>query len=153
MNSNEFALRRTIQPYLGEIVIFGALSLLLILAWLKTANLSWLEAIVVMLGVAIATHYADIRYRVSWKAGQIECITSNNIKIRLKPSDISRVVLETSDLKTILRLTRPARRIAIYSKNQEHIDVSLKHFVTGDINRLMQEIHKERPDLSIPTIH
>jgi hypothetical protein len=61
-------------------------------------------------------------------------------------------VFEKSDLATMLSFRRPTRRITIYGKDQQHLDVSLKHFVMADIRRLMQEIKKERPDLTLPNV-
>jgi hypothetical protein len=69
--------------------------------------------------------------------------------IVIPAKDISLVRTETSPERG-----RVLRRIAIYSnldsKNPKFVDVSLKHFVPEDIRKLMDAIHKERPDLVLP---
>lgn len=51
---------------------------------------------------------------------------------------------------------RPFRRIAIYPANvgisRKWIDISMKHFVIGDIQNLLAVIREKRPDLTLPTI-
>ena len=37
-----------------------------------------------------------------------------------------------------------------YGRDNQFIDVSLKHFVNEDIRKLMHLIHERRPDLSLP---
>lgn len=149
---SDFALRRSFRAYLGEIIIFGGLSLLLILAWMRTSNSSWLAAIVIMLAIVLVSHYADFRYRVFWRDGAIARVTSNGVLTTIRAADISRVVTEKSDVRTTLTLSRPMRRITVYAADGRHLDVSLKHFVISDVHRLLQEIHKQRSDLKLPTV-
>jgi hypothetical protein len=150
--TNDFALRRSFQPYLGEAIIFGALSVLLVFAWMRTSNTSWLVAIIVLLVIVLASHYADFRYRVFWRNGVIERVTSNGIHTTIRIADISRITLEKSESSAMLTLRRPMRRVTIYAMNGDHLDVSLRHFVVEDIRKMLQDIHKNRSDLTLPTI-
>ena len=152
MSGQDFALKRSIRPYLGELIIVGVITIGIIYIAIRTSTPALLEVVLVGFVLVLATHYADFRYRVFWRNGAVERIATNKSITTIKATDILRVVLETSDLTTMLTLSRPKRRITIYGKDHERLDVSLKHFVTADIRRLMQEIHNERPDLSLPTI-
>jgi hypothetical protein len=149
-----FSLRRTIQPYIGIVIITAILSGLLIFNAIKTADLSWLEAIGVMVTILIVTQYPNTRYRICWQHGhEIKQIASNKVVTTIKTSEITRIEQERSDPLTLLQMRRPSRRIAIYadgSDGQKWIDVSLKHFAADDIRRLMRAIHESRPDLSMP---
>ena len=141
VSSTDFALRRSIKPYVGEMVIIGSITVGLVFISIKKSTWSPLEVALVGFVLVAISHYADFRYRVFWRNGGIEGITTNNQVTTIMMSDISKVILEDSDLATMLTLRRPVRRITIYSKDGRHLDVSLKHFVMPDIKRLMQEIH------------
>jgi hypothetical protein len=149
---NDFTLRRTMTPYVGELVIVGAIMIGMVALSLKTS--SWPPLGVALIGccLLLVTHYADLRYRVFWRDGTVERITANNIKTTIKAFDISHVVLEQSTGIGMLALRRPVRRITIYGKGEQHLDVSLRHFALDDIRRLMEVIHKMRPDLALPII-
>lgn len=152
ISTNDFALKRSIRPYLGEFLIIGVITAVLIYASIATSTPSLLGVVAIGLVLAFSTHYADFRYRVYWKNDAVERITSNNITTKIKASEISRISLEKSDLRTMLSLRRPSQRVTIYGRDDQHLDVSLKHFVASDIKRLLQKIHEIRPDLNMPTI-
>jgi len=152
MNSH-FTLRRSIHPYAALLIIWIVLTLLGLFDAIKFRDLNWLGAIAALWGIGIATQYANIRYRIFWEDGQIKQIAANRDVTIIRTSEIDRIVLETSDLQTLLALRRPSQRIAIYAQGKsgpKWIDVSLKHFAVDDIRRLMRAIHERRPDLSLP---
>jgi hypothetical protein len=149
----DFALRRTIRPYLGELLIDTVLSVLLLLTAIKTWNLSWIAALVMLWSFVIGAHYPDTRYRIFWINGRIKQIAANKDVTVIDPPSITKIAHETSDLLTLFSFRRPSQRIAIYTgqgAEKRHIDVSLRHFATDDIRKLMQVIHGKRPDLTIP---
>jgi len=147
-----FALKRSMKPYIGELIIIGGVIILLTWTFIKTSSWSFIWVILIGFVLYVLEHYTDLRYRVFWKNGAVERIGTSNFVTRIIASDITKVTLEKSDLATMLSRTRPTRRITIYGKNDQHLDVSLKHFVTEDIQKLMEEIHKLRPDLDIPKV-
>jgi len=73
----------------------------------------------------------------------------------IKISEITSIRLETSNVQTAAALRRPFRRVTIYSEKHgqtKWIDVSLKHFVRSDIQKLLDIIKTKRPDLAIPIL-
>ncbi len=152
MSTQEFALKRTIKPYIGELIIITAITIGLIYTSIRTSTLGLSEVAFVGFVLVFATHYPDFRYRVFWRNDVVERVATNKSVTTIKARDISHVALEQSDLAAMLTLRRPTRRITIYSKDHQHIDVSLKHFAIADIRRLMQKIREQRPDLTLPTI-
>jgi hypothetical protein len=94
-----------------------------------------------------------MRYRIFWDNNEViqKAVAGNYTKIRT--DEITDIVQETSDIQTLATFSRPMRRIVIYARHADggkFIDVSLKHFVAGDIRKLMRAIHDRRPDLAIP---
>jgi hypothetical protein len=152
-SSSDFTLRRSIRPYLGGLLINTVLTVMLLFAAIKTWNISWVEALVLLWVFVIAVHYPDTRYRIFWINGRIKQTAANKDVTVIDPSSISRIAYETSDLLTFFSFRRPSQRIAVYAGHgaeERHIDVSIRHFVTDDIRKLMQIIHDKRPDLIIP---
>jgi hypothetical protein len=128
-----------------------------ILPWffviVKRHDLTGLVVIALLWVIGIWSQYANTRYRIFWKNGDIEQIAANKNITVLKTAEIKRIALEHSDIRTLLSYTRPSRRIAIYAQGPDGnkwIDVSLKHFAPEDIRQLMRAIHERRPDLSMP---
>jgi hypothetical protein len=150
--SDDFALKRSVKPYVGELVIISMITAGMTYTALQTSTWALLELAGACLVFVAITHLPDLRYRVFWRHGAVECVATNNQITSIKASDISNVMLEKSDQATMLAQRRPIQRIIVYSKNGQHLDVSLKHFVMSDIKRLMQEIHNQRPDLALPKI-
>lgn len=150
--SEDFALKRSIRPYIGELIIVGGVAIGAVYVAFKTSTWSLLEAALVGFALYLFAHYFDSRYRVFWKNGAVGRVATNNSTTTIKASDITKVALEKSDLATMLSMRRPSQRITIYGKDQQRLDVSLKHFVIADIRRLVQEIRKERPDLFVPNV-
>ena len=151
--SNDFALRRTIQPYIALLIIWIGITFLWIFVTFKTHDLSGLILIALLWAIGVWGQYGNTRYRIFWESDAIRQIAANKNITTIKTSEITRIVQEQSDLQTLFSYTRPSRRIAIYSdgsNGHKWIDVSLKHFAADDIRRLMQAIRERRPDLSIP---
>jgi hypothetical protein len=151
--TREFALKRSVYPYSVYIISCIALVSLGILVWFKRHDLSVFEAaIIVSLGF-VATSYGDTRYQVFWRDGEIKQISANKDITIIKALEITSVGQEKSNLQERLSLRRPLDRIAVYAghgSEEKHIDVSIRHFVNEDVRKLMQLIHKTRPDLDVP---
>lgn len=152
-HSNDFALKRIIGPYVGYIVIFAAISVRWFFAIYRTGNWGGIGVLALLWGVLLVSQYPNTRYRIFWHDDEIEQVSAYKDVTIIKVADIKRIALESSDLRTLLSLTRPSNRITIYGKGGERpqwIDVSLKHFAADDVRRLMHAIHERRPELSIP---
>jgi hypothetical protein len=152
-DAKKIALRRTLQPHAGYLVICFIVSLIWVLAIYKTGDLGGIGVIALLWSVLLVSQYPNTRYRIFWNKDEIEQISAYKDVTIIKISDIERIARESSDIRTMRSLTRPPSRITIYGKNKERpqwIDVSLKHFSAEDIRRLMRAIHEKRPDLSIP---
>lgn len=152
-DAKKIALRRTLQPYAGYLVIFLIVSLIWVLAIYKSGDLGGIGVLALLWSVLLISQYPNTRYRIFWNKDEIEQISAYKDVTTIKISDIERIALESSDIRTLLSLTRPSNRITIYGKGGERpqwVDVSLKHFAADDIRRLMRAIHELRPELSIP---
>jgi hypothetical protein len=152
-DAKKFALRRSLQPYAAEFIIFCAITGLLAFDFFKTHDTSWIVLIILLLAIAIATQYPNARYRIFWGSRKIKQVAVYGDPTVIEFSEINKIEQEKSDLQTLLAMRRPSRRIAIYARGaggHKWIDVSLKHFVAEDIRRLMRAIHEQRPDLSVP---
>jgi hypothetical protein len=153
-NQERFALRRSVQPYVGLLVIFGILMVTGAIVAIRINDWSGLETIVPSFCVFFgAIVFMGTRYRIYWDNGEIiqKAVAGNLTKIKV--NEITNVIQETSDLQTLATFSRPMRRIAIYARHTDggkFIDVSLKHFVLADVRTLMRTIHDRRPDLQIP---
>jgi hypothetical protein len=93
------------------------------------------------------------RYRISWHDNEITQKATGLPNVSIRVSEITAVTRETSNVSTLVRMRRPQSRIVIHAKHHggsKSIDVSLKHFVAGDIGKLIRAIREQRPDLAIP---
>ena len=149
-----FALRRSAEPYIGFAVIWALVTVFMIVPSLKTHNWGPLGA--ALLGglvFYVPIVFMGTRYRNWWKDGEIIQRAANYSMVTIRSSEITTVKPEVSDAQTLISLRRPFRRIAIYAgdgSNKRFVDVSLKHFKHEDIRKLVDYIHKRRPDLSLP---
>jgi hypothetical protein len=153
MPRNEFALTRSIYPYRFTIIVCTGISVLSVFAWAKSKDPGIFLVILFLWLVSFATQYENTRYRIFWKDGVIKQISANKFVTTINCPEITRIVQERSDLQSRLRMQRPLDRIAIYAgqcAQERHIDVSLRHFTSDDIRKLMRAIHERRPDLMIP---
>lgn len=148
---NSFALRRSLQPYWGLIIIFAILTVCGLYYTFSSHDLFGLSVLFGWVFVAFNTWFG-MRYRIFWDNGEIiqKAVAGNLTKIQI--SEITDVVQETSDMQTLVTFSRPMRRIVIYAKHADgkFIDVSLKHFVIEDVRKLMRVIHEQRPELTLP---
>src|SRR5208337_3879507 len=134
------------------IVCIG-ISVLAVFAWAKTKDPNIFFVTLLVWLVTIATQYENTRYRIFWKDGVIKQVSMNKFVTTISCPEITLVVHERSDLQNRLRMQRPLDRIAIYAgqgAQERQIDVSLRHFTSDDIRKLMHAIHEQRPDLTIP---
>lgn len=142
------ALRRTIDPYVGILVILGGVSVFTAVVGVTKDPWGTAEMLSLLWALAAAWIYFGLRYRIYWNPDAILQKASGGADVVIKLSEIGSVALETS-----ITPGRPFRRIAIYPKNggkRHFIDVSLKHFAARNIRRLMTEIQSRRPDLELP---
>jgi hypothetical protein len=105
--------------------------------------------------ITLATQYENTRYRIFWKDGIIKQVSANKFVTTISCAEITRIVQERSDLQSRMRMRRPLDRIAIHAgqgAQEKHIDVSLRHFTSEDVRKLMRAIHERRPGLTIPEI-
>ena len=154
MTVGDFGLRRTIDPYLGYVVIMSGVTALALFvgfyrhAWglLESMPVGWL-----LIGVLVLI---GTRYRVGWRAGAVVQQASGGPDVVIEAAQIDRVVLESGpdDIRAMIQMRRPFRRITIYRRGDsaDLVDVSLKHFVPDDIRRLMRAVQSARPDLVLP---
>lgn len=153
-NGQPQRLRRTIAPYVGQIIILSLATLYFVFLSIKAQEWkSTLVAVPVMWLLFSPLVYFGLRYKISWTDEEI-CMAASGGKVRIKYEEITDIESETSKPGELLAASRPFRRIAIYAGKPhgeaKHIDVSLKHFVATDIRKLMHAIHDRRPDLTLP---
>jgi hypothetical protein len=157
MNEAQFQLRHSVKPYalIGTLlIILGILGL-----WIGFAASSWggfWMIVIVAIVYGLKVSLFDFRYSISFRDDSIAMQvaswhpTSSTLTI-IEVSDITSIKRETSDLRTLSAQRRVSQRIAIYDdQHKKVVDVSLKHFVESDIRKLMDTIHKMRPELQIP---
>lgn len=155
-NGQSQYLRRTISPYLGQIIILSLVTVFLLFesiklhAWgpLLPAPFIWL-----LFSVQI---YIGLKYKISWTDKAVCQEASGGPKVSIQYGWITKVTSEISKPGEVLAASRPFRRIAIYAKEPQgaksFIDVSLKHFAIDDVRKLMSVVHDRRPDLTLPKI-
>lgn len=153
-SQNSFALRRSAQPYTGLPVILCCVLIGMVVVAVKINDWGGIKIAVpgFIFFVAINVWFG-MRYRIFLNDVEIiqKAVAGNLTKIKI--DEITDIVQETSDLQTLATFSRPMRRIVIYAKHTDggkFIDVSLKHFMTADIRKLMGAIHQRRPDLTLP---
>jgi hypothetical protein len=145
-------LRHTFTPYAGLCVIMGSISVLGIFTAFKVSDWSllWIPfGCWGTLGVYVA--FAT-RYRISWNESGVTMHADWGKRI-VRFEEISSVCYETASLADGAYLSRPFRRIVIHGNRDNpkaFVDVSLRHFMPSDIEVLLTEISRRRPDLSIP---
>jgi hypothetical protein len=150
----DFVLRRSFAPYIGLLLIATGTTILTLYVSLKTSDLGPLEATAVIWLFVAALVFIGTRYRIFWREDAILQKASGGADVEIAPREITSVALEVSAAATMMKMSRPFRRIAIYAEHDDgngcFIDVSLKHFVEEDIRHLMRNIQAARPDLALP---
>jgi hypothetical protein len=160
-NMQIFKLRHSMRPFSGLWFILFFVLVLTIFVGITNSDWGGFVAALIVCCVCIPVLIAfNMRYRVWLSDGDtlhMQASTWNNRAntTSIKISEITSISLETSNVQTAAALRRPFRRLAIYSERHgqtKWIDVSLKHFVKSDIQKLLDIIKSKRPDLTIPTL-
>jgi len=161
--TKKLELRHSTGPYIGALVLYVLILFFLIImsATHSTLTLNKLvEPIVVLATIFLiftgVLSFINSRYLIFTDGDalvmkSVSLFDSSKTLTSIKLSDITSIRKEMSDVNTAAQLRRPFRRIAIYS-DDSFIDVSLKHFKTGDVRKLMDEIRSRRPDLVVPYV-
>lgn len=145
------ALRRTITPYIGQTLILIALTVFLVLVAGKTSqwNMLWGAALTWGLFAGYVVLFG-MKYRIFWNEKSVVMHASGGPERCIRFDEITELCYEIGASQS-----RPFRRLVVYGchKNAEgYIDISLRHFHLDDIDRLIGEIHQNRPDLTIPRL-
>lgn len=147
-------LRRTIAPYMGQIVILSIVTLGALFVSIQRSVWDLILAVVAIWLLFAVQVFIGRKYRIYWTEDDVRQQASGGADVSIKYSEIARIAFETSKPGEWLAASRPFRRIVIYAKKShaesKFIDVSLKQFVAEDIRNLMRAIHGRRPDLSLP---
>lgn len=148
-----FALRRSVQPYVGLGVIIGGIAIWILVLAYRQMDKGTAESAVLLLGFYAAWVFLGMWYRIFLRENTITMRAFGKRNVSIAIQEISLVGTEVSDAKTLMKMNRPMRRIVIASVRNGStrvIDVSLKHFVMADVRKLMGIIHSARPDLKVP---
>lgn len=141
-------LRRSMRPYAGLAVIYGAVLLLCLWVSFTKPHSGMLSAVPLLVPAFAAPVYIGTRYRVALTDGMLVQHAFGMADVIIALSDIGKVRGETGAGRK-KRIKRPFRRIAFYHMgNGQWIDVSLKHFAMSDIEALLRCIAVARPDLA-----
>jgi hypothetical protein len=127
--------------------ILCLLTLVLMLVCVKTGNWSSVSSVLIVWLFFMPVVLTGMTYRISWTTGSIRQKAMGTSTQTIRISRITSVRSETSEFLSMYRALRPMRRISIY-EGKKCIDVSLKHFRKDDIQDLLDEIYRQRPDLS-----
>jgi hypothetical protein len=92
--------------------------------------------------------FMGTRYRILVRDGDIIQKAFGKPDVIIPMNDIVEVKSQVSGVSTLIRLQRPFRRIEIRGRDKMVVDVSLKHFVARDVDRLLDEVRAKRPDLA-----
>lgn len=149
-DASEKALRLTLTPYIGQlIIIFVTTSFLFFVALFKDA---W--GLFYMMSVAWAFFalfvYIATRYRIYWTEDHIRRQASGGPDAIIAIKDIAEVIEERATAGEMVAQSAPFRRIRVSDRSGQHINISLRHFRPEDIRELMRWVQKCRPDLTLP---
>lgn len=146
-------LRRTVAPYTGQIVILALVTIGVLFVVLKTNEWKMVISVPVMWAIFLFLGYLGLKYKIYWTEEGV-CQEADGGHVCMKYKEITSIRYETSTGAELISASRPFRRIAIYAVTShgksKRIDVSLKHFVLSDVDRLMHAIHDHRPELAMP---
>lgn len=148
-----FILRHSIVPYRTLGAFFLAILVWAFVASYRSEKWGTLESAALLSGIYLLYVSIGLWYQVGICDGVIWQRSFGRRRVWLRITDINAVGRETSDAKTLVAMNRPFDRIAIQGMADDErvtVDVSTKHFVAGDIRRLMRVIHEARPDLAVP---
>ena len=147
-------LRRTVSPYMGQIIILSLITLYLLFVSIKTHSWGALLPAPVLWLLSSTQLYFGLKYKIIWTDKEVCQEASGGPKVCIQYSEMTNVRSEISKPGEMLAASRPFRRIAIYAGDPrgagKFIDVSLKHFAADDVRKLMRIVHDRRPDLILP---
>ena len=147
-------LRRTIAPYMGQLIIFSLVTLGVLFVSIHKHVLSLILPVPIMWLLFAFVVSIGLRYRIVWTNSEVCQRASGGSNVCIGYGEITRITLEVSRPGEWFAASRPFRRIVIYAAEprgeNKFIDVSLKHFLTDDICELMRAIRVHRPDLELP---
>jgi hypothetical protein len=146
-------LRRTIAPYVGQLIIFSLVTLGVLLVSVQKHVLSLILPVPIMWLLFAFLVCIGLRYRIVWTNNEVCQRASGGSNVCIEYGQITRITSEVSKPGEWFAASRPFRRIVIYAQGGEDkfIDVSLKHFLADDIRELMRAIRIRRPDLELPS--
>jgi len=146
-------LRRTIAPYMGQLIIFSLVTLGVLFVSVQKHVLSLILPVPIMWLLFAFLVWIGLRYRVVWTNKEVCQRASGGSNVCIEYGEITRITSEVSKPDEWFAASRPFRRIVIYAERRgadKFIDVSLKHFLAEDIRELMRAIRIHRPDLELP---
>jgi hypothetical protein len=148
-------LRRTIRPYVGQLVILAAVTVFAVYESVASSDWGFMWAPAVFLPLfGIYFLYFGMKYRVLWSKEAVVMRASGGAERHIPYDEISRVRNEVSSANDVLAQSRPFFRIAVYGSRDPNtfVDISLRHFRLEDIQELLATIRNRRPDLDVPMI-
>ncbi len=144
----------TVTPYRGQIIVFCAITIFLLLVAHRSSQwgLAW-SPVAIWAGFALIVYFG-LRYRVLWDRTGVVMRASGTGERRIQYDEITEIKIERAGQSEFLAQARPFRRIVIYGNavHPESIDISLRHFQPRDIDELLKEVRIHRPDLVVPVI-
>lgn len=149
-------LRRTLTPYIGQTAILIGVTVLT--AYVAQEKRQWglLWGLLVIWPLFAAdVYFFGMKYRIWWNDVGVTMSASGGPERHVSFDDVSEVRYEIASGGEFLSQSRPFRRIAIFGSSagpSAPIDISLRHFRLEDIEKLLIEIRKRRPDLALPAI-
>lgn len=144
-------LRRTVTPYIGQTAILIGVTVLT--AYVAQAKRQWgllWGLLVIWPLLAADVYFFGMKYRIWWNDVGVTMSASGGPDRQVRFDEVSEIRYEIG-----LSQSRPFRRIAIFGSRvgtKAPIDISLRHFRLEDIEKLLMEIRKLRPDISLPVI-
>lgn len=148
MSEKSFALRRSVKPYVALIVILMGIMIFLAFVSMKLHSWEPLIATSVIWFFFAMLVFMGTRYRILLRDGDIVQEAFGKPDVVIPLNQIVNVNSQVSGVSTLIRLQRPFRRIEIRGRDKKIVDISLKHFVERDVDRLLDEVRTQRPDLA-----
>jgi hypothetical protein len=147
-------LRRTVTPYVGQSGIIAGVTMLLAYVALKKTqwDLLWIAALIWVLFTSYVFFFG-MKYQISWDQKGLTMSASGGPQRSIQFDEITEIRYETANRDEFLSQARPFRRVVIVGlprSPNSRIDISLRHFLAQDIDRLIMVIREKRPDLTVP---
>lgn len=144
-------LRRTLTPYIGQTAILIGVTVLT--AYVAQEKRQWglLWGLLVIWPLFAANvYFFGMKYRIWWNDVGVTMSASGGQDRQVRFDEVSEIRYEIG-----LSQSRPFRRIVIFGSRAgpfDSIDISLRHFRLEDIEKLLVDIRKLRPDIPLPAI-